>query len=65
MPEPARAEAMALPLVELHRKRLDPMMERAYDEGEELVRRTRFQWLLIPLLLLVLLELLTHGGSRR
>ena len=60
-----RADMMPLPLVELYRKRLDPMLERAYDEGEEVVLRTRFQWLLLPLIGLILLEMLMQGGSRR
>jgi Ca-activated chloride channel family protein len=60
-----RADVMALPLVQLKTKRLDPMVKRAFDEGEETVFRTRFQWALIPAMLLLVLELLFVGGSRR
>ena len=60
-----RTDVMALPLVQLKTKRLDPMVKRAFDEGEETVFRTRFQWALIPAMLLLVLELLFVGGSRR
>lgn len=59
-----RADVVALPLLELKQKRLDPMVERAYDAGEDVVYKTRFQWLLLPALLLLLLELAWYGGSR-
>ena len=60
-----RADAMALPLVELKRKRLDPMLERSYDAGEEVVRRPRFQWVLLPAMLLLLVEIARHGRAIR
>jgi len=60
-----RTDVMALPLVQLKNKRLDPMIKRAFDKGEETVYKTRFQWALIPAMLLLLLELLFVGGSRR
>lgn len=59
------AKVMALPLRQLKFKRLDPMVKRAYDTGEETVFKTRFQWVLIPAMLLLLLELYLVGGSRR
>ncbi|MHC5064426.1 MAG: vWA domain-containing protein [Planctomycetota bacterium] len=60
-----RADQMALPLVELKQKRMDPMLKRAYDAGEEVVRKTRFQWVLFPGLLLILLEMWICGGRRK
>lgn len=60
-----RTDVMALPLVQLKNKRLDSMVKRAFDQGEETVYKTRFQWLLIPAMLLLFLELLLVGGSRR
>jgi len=60
-----RTDVMALPLVQLKTKRLDPMVKRAFEKGEETVYKTRFQWALIPAMLLLLLELLFVGGSRR
>ena len=62
---PLDMEVMSLPLRQLKRKRLDPMVKRAYDSGEETVFKTRFQWALIPAMLLLLLELFWIGGSRR
>jgi len=60
-----RADVMPLPLVELKHKRIDPMLKRSYDAGEDEVRKTRFQWVLLPGVLLLLLEILTSGGARR
>ena len=60
-----RSEVMALPLRQLKEKRLDPMVKRTYETGEETVYKTRFQWALIPAMLLLLLELFWMGGSRR
>lgn len=60
-----RSEVMPLPLRQLKQKRLDPMVKRAYESGEETVYKTRFQWALIPAMLLLLLELFWIGGSRR
>jgi Ca-activated chloride channel family protein len=60
-----RADAMALPLNEIHDKRLRPMQKRAYDAGEETGKQARYQWVLLPLLLLLLYEIATAGGRRR
>ncbi len=60
-----RAEAMALPLNELHRARLAPMQKRAYDAGEEAGKRARYQWVLLPLLVLLLWEIAMAGGRHR
>ena len=60
-----RAEAMALPLVELHQKRFVPMQKRAYDAGEETGKQARYQWLLLPLVMLLLLEIAFAGGRHR
>ena len=60
-----RADVMPLPLVELRVKRLDSMAKRAYEAGEETVYRSRFQWTLLPALLLLLWDMLCCGGWRR
>lgn len=60
-----RADAMALPLRDLHQKRLLPMQKRAYDAGQERGKQARYQWVLLPLLVLVLWELASNGGRRR
>ncbi|MCB9876192.1 MAG: VWA domain-containing protein [Planctomycetes bacterium] len=60
-----RADATALPLVDLHRKRLLPMQKRAYDAGEEKDKQARYQWLLLPLVLMLLLEIAFAGGRHR
>jgi Ca-activated chloride channel family protein len=60
-----RADSMALPLVELHDKRLLPMQKRSYDAGEEAGKRARYQWVLLPLLLLLLFEIAMAGGRHR
>lgn len=60
-----RADAVPLPLVELAQKRLEPMAERSYDAASETSRRTRFQWVLMPVVLLLLWELWAQGGGRR
>ena len=60
-----RADAMVLPLVELHRKRLVPMQKRSYDAGEETGKRARYQWVLLPLLVLLLFEIAMAGGRHR
>lgn len=60
-----RAETMALPLVQLHRQRLVPMEKRAYDAGEETGKRARYQWVLLPLLGLLLWEIALAGGRHR
>ena len=60
-----RADAMALPLRELYRKRLLPMQKRAFEAGEDKVRLPRYQWVLLPMLLLLLHDLWTAGGRRR
>ena len=60
-----RAEAMVLPLVELHQKRLVPMQKRAYDAGEESGKQARYQWVLLPLVILLLLEVAFAQGRQR
>ena len=59
-----RADVMPLPLVELKEKRMDPMLKRSYDEGEDTMRKSRYQWALLPVVLLLMLEIVMHGGSR-
>lgn len=60
-----RADAMPLPLRELYRKRLQPLQKRAFESGEDKVRIPRYQWLLLPMLLLLLHDLSTAGGRGR
>jgi hypothetical protein len=60
-----RAEAMVLPLVELHQKRLVPMQKRAYDAGEESGKQAQYQWVLLPLVILLLLEIAFAQGRQR
>lgn len=60
-----RADAMALPLVELHDKRLLPMQKRSYDASEDTAKQARYQWVLLPLVLLLLWEIVTAGGRHR
>ncbi len=60
-----RADAMALPLRQLHEKRILPMHKRAFDAAEEVVRKPRYQWVLLPLLLLLLHEMRTAKGRAR
>ena len=60
-----RADVMALPLVELKAKRIDPMLKRVFEAGEDVMYKTRFQWVLLPAVLLLLFEFLTAGGRRR
>lgn len=59
-----RAEQMALPLVELKRMRMDPMVKRSYDAGQETVLQSRFQWVLLPGVLFLLIDLFLRGGRR-
>jgi Ca-activated chloride channel homolog len=60
-----RAESMALPLVELHQKRIVPMQKRSYDAGEDKALQARYQWVLLPLLLWLLFEIAFAGGRHR
>ena len=60
-----RADAMELPVRELYRKRLQPMEKRAFEQGEDTMREPRYQWVLLPLLLLLGFDLVTNGGRRR
>jgi Ca-activated chloride channel family protein len=60
-----RADAMALPLQQLHERRLLGMEKRAYDQGEQKGKRARYQWVLLPMVLLLLIEIATSGGRRR
>lgn len=60
-----RADVTPLPLLELKVKRLDPMVKRAYEAGEETIYKSRFQWTLLPALVLLLWDMLCLGGWRR
>jgi Ca-activated chloride channel family protein len=59
------AEKMVLPLIQLYRERLQPMQKRAYDAGAETGKRARYQWVLMPLLVLLLWEIAMAGGRHR
>jgi len=59
------AEKMVLPLNQLHRERLLPMQKRAYDAGQETGKQARYQWVLLPLLALLLWEIAMAGGRHR
>ncbi|MBX3462356.1 MAG: VWA domain-containing protein [Planctomycetes bacterium] len=60
-----RAEAMVLPVRELHHKRLRAMEKRSYEAGQESGKRARYQWVLLPLLVLLLFEIAMAGGRHR
>ena len=60
-----RADAMALPLRELYSKRIAPLQKRTFEQGAQTAKKARYQWVLLPLLLLLLYEILTMGGRRR
>ncbi len=60
-----RADAMALPLRELYQKRIAPLQKRTFEQGEDKVKKARYQWALLPLLALLLYEIATTGGRRR
>lgn len=60
-----RADAMALPLRELYRLRIEPQQKRSFEDGEEKAKKARYQWVLLPLLALLLYEIATVGGRRR
>jgi len=60
-----RADVVPLPLLELKTKRLDPMLQRSFDAGEEIAPKTRYQWVLIPCLLLLMCDLFMAPGRRR
>lgn len=60
-----RAENMVLPLNQLHQRRLLPMQKRAYDAGQETGKQARYQWVLLPLLGLLLWEIAMAGGRHR
>jgi Ca-activated chloride channel family protein len=62
--ELVRADVMALPLLELKQKRLDPMLQRSYQAGEEWAPKTRYQWVLILCFLFLMFELWSAGGRR-
>lgn len=63
--ELVRADVVPLPLLELKAKRLDPMLQRTFDAGEEVAPKTRYQWVLIPCLLLLVCDMFVAGGRRR
>jgi Ca-activated chloride channel family protein len=60
-----RADVTPLPLRELKTKRLDPLAKRSYEAGEETIYQSRFQWTLLPAILLLLWDMLCLGGWRR
>ncbi len=60
-----RADAMALPLRELYDKRIEPMQKRTFEEGQEIAKQARYQWALLPMVLLLLYELAWMRGARR
>ena len=41
------------------------MQKRAYDAGKEAGKQARYQWVLLPLLLLLVWDIVTAGGRRR
>lgn len=59
-----RGDVVAEPFVELFEKRLARLEKRGYDAGQESLHKSRFQWLLVPALLLVALAIWRTGGSR-
>lgn len=60
-----RADAMALPLRQLYEKRIVPMQKRTFEEGQETAKQARYQWALLPMLLLLLYEMAVAKGARR
>ncbi len=60
-----RADAMALPLRQLYDLRVEPMEKRSFDAGEEKAKKARYQWVLLPMLLILLYEMWTAGGRSR
>lgn len=60
-----RAEAMVLPLRQLHDKRLAAMQQRVYESGKEQQKQPRYQWVLLPVITLLVLEMMLSGGRRR
>lgn len=60
-----RADAFALPLVELHDQRLAVAQKRSFDQEQQPRRIARYQWVLLPLLLLLVWDILTAGGRHR
>jgi Ca-activated chloride channel family protein len=59
-----RADVVAEPLVEVHDKRLVRLGKRSYDAGEESLHESRFQWLLLPALVLLCASMWYSGGRR-
>ncbi len=60
-----RADAMALPLRQLYEKRIVPMQKRTFEAGQETAKQARYQWALLPMLVLLLYEMAVAKGSRR
>lgn len=60
-----RADTAALPLVELTQKRLLPQVRKVFGDGVEARPKTRYQWVLLPALALLVVEILLGGGWRR
>jgi Ca-activated chloride channel family protein len=60
-----RADAFALPLLELHEQRIVAAQKRSFDSEQQPRRIARYQWVLLPLLLLLVWDILTAGGRHR
>ncbi|MGE3174751.1 MAG: VWA domain-containing protein [Planctomycetota bacterium] len=60
-----RADAMALPVRQLYKKRIAPLQKRTFEQATEIAKKPRYQWVLLPLLALLLYELATTGGRER
>lgn len=59
------AEGVAMPLVEIFHKRILPMEQRAYAGEERRRRIARYQWFLLPGMILLFLSFLLSGRRRR
>lgn len=59
-----RADSMVLPLLQLQRKLIGPMQQRIYESGQEQQKKPRYQWLLLPMVTLLLVEMMLRGGRR-
>lgn len=59
-----RGDVVPEPLVELFEKRLSRLEKRGYDAAQETLHKSRFQALLVPALLLVVIWIWRYGGKR-
>ncbi len=59
------AEGMAMPLVEVFNKRILPMDQRSYEGQERRRRIARYQWFLLPGMILLFASFLLSGRRRR